>query len=115
MDDQPNTQRKRPRGREGGDRTKRRTHERATAREHETHKPADGTVCLNPFTIVEPNQREVLDIVKYFEQCNANENTGHDVVAIPPERNAGDEKDQLYRAWSLPADPQPDEICQKYA
>src|SRR5947209_2534036 len=91
------------------------SNQRATAPEHETHKPADRAVCLNPFTIINPNQREVLHIVKYFEQRNANENAGHDVVAVPPKRNARDEKDELYRIWSLSADPHPDKICQKYA
>src|SRR5207248_2901657 len=75
------------------------TNQRATAPEHETHKPADRAVCLDPFPIVNPNQREVLDIVKYFEQCDADENACHDVVAVPPKGNAGDEKHQLDRAW----------------
>ncbi len=91
------------------------SNQRATAPEHETHKPTDRAVCLNPLTIVDPNQREVLDIVKHFEQCNANQNACHDVVAVPPKRNAGDKKHQLDRAWSLPAAPHPDKICQKYA
>src|SRR5207245_11680372 len=99
----------------GEDQAHVKTDQRATASEHEAHEPADRAVCLNPSTIINPNQREVLHIVKYFEQRNANENAGHDVVAVPPKRNARDEKDELYRIWSLPGDPHPDKICQKYA
>ena len=71
------------------------TNQRTTAPEHETHKPADRAVCLNPFPIINPNQREILDIVKDFEQRDTYQNARHDVVAVPPERNAGDEKHQL--------------------
>src|SRR5207244_11199773 len=99
----------------GEDQAHVKTDHRATAPEHETHKPADRTICLNPFAIIDPNQREVLDIVKYFEQRNADENARHDVVAVPPKRDARDEKRQLYRIWALPTDPHPDKICQKYA
>ena len=70
------------------------SNQRATASEHKTHKPADRAVRLNPFTIIDPNQREVLDIVKHFEQCNANQNACHDVVAVPPKRNAGDREER---------------------
>ena len=41
--------------------------QRATTPEHEAHKPADRAVGLNPFAIIDPDQREVLDVVKYFE------------------------------------------------
>ena len=99
----------------GKDQAHVKTDQRATASEDETHKPADRAVCLNPFAIINPNQREVLDVVKYFEQRNADENARHDVVAVPPKRNARDEKHQLYGAWPLPADPHPDKICQEYA
>src|SRR6266496_201907 len=91
------------------------TDQRATAPEHEVHKPADRTVRLNSFAIIDPNQREVLDIVKDFEQRNPNENACDDVVTVPPKRNARDEKHQLYWTWSLPANPHPDKICQKDA
>jgi len=87
--------------------------QRATTPEHEAHKPADRAVGLNPFAIIDPDQREVLDIVKYFEQCNADENARHDIVAVPPKSNARDEKHQLYRIWPLPGDPHTDKVCQK--
>src|SRR5437867_2895535 len=97
----------------GEDQADVKTDQRATAPEHEPHKPADRAVCLNPFAIIDPNQREVLDVVKCFEQRNADENARHDVVAVPPKGDARDEKHQLYWIWPLPADPHPDKICQK--
>src|SRR5207253_8111073 len=100
-------------GHVGEDQAHIKTNQRATAPEYKTHKTADRAICLNPFAIVNPNQGEVLDIVKYFEQGNADENAGHDVVAVPPKRNTRDKEHQLYRTWSLPADPHPDKICQK--
>src|SRR5206468_10342649 len=98
----------------GQDQTHVKADERAAAPEQETHEAADRAICLHALAIIDPNQREILDIVKYFEQRNANKNACHDVVAVPPKRNAGDKKDQLYRTWSLPAGPHPNKICQKY-
>src|SRR2546426_4119440 len=42
------------------------THQRTAAPKHEAQNPADRAVGLNPFAIIDPNQREVLDVVKYF-------------------------------------------------
>src|SRR5262249_61962531 len=68
------------------------SHQRATAPEHKAHEPTNGAVALDSFAIINPNQREILHIVKYFEQCNAHEHTGDNVVAIPPKRNGCDQK-----------------------
>src|SRR4029077_4946859 len=65
--------------------------QRATAPEYETDKPADRAVCLNPFTIINPNQREILHIVKYFEHRNAHGKAPHDVVALLAKTNARNE------------------------
>ena len=89
------------------------TNQRATAPEEKAHKTPNRTVFLDPVAIIDPNQGKVLDIVKYFEQCNTDENACHDVVAVPPKRNARDEKHELYRMGSLPADPHPDKISHK--
>ena len=88
--------------------------QRATAPEHETHKPADGSVALDAFTIINPNEREVLHIVEHFEQGDTDENAGYDVIAVPPKGNTRNKKHQLYRTWAPPLHPRPDEIHQEY-
>ena len=40
---------------------------------YEPHEPTDGTVFLDAVAIVNPNQRQVLHVVKHFEQRNPNE------------------------------------------
>src|SRR5207237_9665919 len=57
------------------------SNQRSTAPDHETHKPTNRAVCLNPFTIVDPNQREVLDSVKHFKQYHATPHTFIEIVA----------------------------------
>src|SRR6266403_5063156 len=78
-------------------------YQRATPPENKTHKPTDRAIALYPFTIVNPDKREVLHIVEYFEQCDADKNARYDIVAVPPKGNARDEKDQLYGTWSASA------------
>ena len=77
------------------------------------HEPANRAVGLDPFAIINPNQREILDVVKDFEQRNADQNARHDVIAVPPERYARDQEHQLHWTWSLSANPRPDVICKK--
>src|SRR5262249_39583241 len=97
----------------GEDQPNIKTNQRATAPEHETHESADRAVRLDSLTIINPNQREILDIVKDFEQRHADENAGYDVIAVPPKRYARDEKHELHRTCSVSPNPCPDVICQE--
>src|SRR6476620_9254676 len=47
--------------------------QRAAPSEHESHESANIAVLLNPISIVDPDERQVLHVVKYFEQRNPNE------------------------------------------
>src|SRR4029077_20288653 len=89
-------------------------YECATAPEHETHKPTDRAVALHSFTIINPNEREVLHIVEHFEQCNADENACHNVIAVPPKGNARNKKHDFYRTRSLPLNPHPNKIHEEH-
>ena len=66
--------------------------QRAASAKHETHEAADRAVFLHPFSIVNPNERKVLNVVEYFEQGDSSKNIGHAVITIPPEGNAGREQ-----------------------
>src|SRR5438105_10963587 len=90
------------------------THQGAATAEHESHETADGSVALDSLAIVNPDQRQVLHVVKHFKQRDAHEHAGHDVIAIPPKRNARDEKHEFHRARPFPAAPHPNKIRQKY-
>jgi len=46
----------------------------SAATENESHEPTDRAVFLDPVTVVNPNQRQVLHIVEDFEQGDAGEN-----------------------------------------
>src|SRR6266487_1992965 len=89
-------------------------YECATAPEDKTHKPADRAIALDPFTVVNPDKRKVLHVVKHFEQCDADKNAGYDIVAVPPKGNARDKKDELNRTRPLPLYPHPDEVHEEY-
>ena len=43
--------------------------------------------------------------MKNFEQGDTGENVGHAVIAVPPERNAGDKERQLHRILSGSGNP----------
>ena len=43
------------------------SHQRATPPEHKAHETTDRFIALDAFPIINPDQREVLHIVKYFE------------------------------------------------
>src|SRR2546430_5379171 len=95
------------------DKANKETNQRAAAPKQKMHEPANRAVGLDPFAIINPNQREILDVVKDFEQRNADQNARHDVIAVPPERYARDQEHQLHWTWSLSANPRPDVICKK--
>ena len=63
----------------------------AAPSKNETHEPADVAVFLDAIAIVDPDEREVLHVVENFEQRNANKNVCHEVVAVPPKRDARDQ------------------------
>src|SRR5262245_41480071 len=71
------------------------------AAENKLHKAANRAVFFHAVAIVNPDEGEVLDIVKDLEECDARENVGDDVVAIPPKRNARCKERQLDRIGSL--------------
>ena len=89
------------------------SHKRATAPEHKAHEPTDRAVALDSFPIINPDERKVLHIMKYLEQRNANQNACHDVIAVPPKRNARDQQHQFHRTRPLTAAPHPNKIGQK--
>src|SRR3954468_16481509 len=59
--------------------------QRTAAPENKTHEPADGPVLLHAVAIINPDKRQILDVVKNFKESDASEDVGHAVVAIPPE------------------------------
>src|SRR5205807_10294538 len=73
------------------------SNQRSAATENKTHEATDRAVFLDSVAIVNPNQRQVLDVVKHFEQRDPGENIRDAVVAIPPKRDARDKKRQFYR------------------
>ena len=89
------------------------SHKRATAPKHKAHEPTDRAVALDSFPIINPDERKVLHIMKYLEQRNANQNARHDLIAVPPERNACDEQHQFHRTRPLTAAPHPKKIREK--
>src|SRR4029453_11489062 len=64
-------------------------HQPSAAAKDETHEAADRTIFLHAVAIVNPNDREVLHVVKNFEERDTGENVGDAVIAIPPKRDAG--------------------------
>src|SRR5207247_10863485 len=63
--------------------------------------------------IVDPDQREVLHVVENFEQRNANKNVCHQIVAVPPKRDAGDQQSYLHRIRPFAYDPHAAEMDEK--
>ena len=47
--------------------------QRAAPSEHESHEPADVAVFLDTIAIVDPDERQVLHVVKNFKQRDADE------------------------------------------
>src|SRR4029077_12139131 len=63
--------------------------QRAAPSEHESHESANVAVFLDAVAIVDPDERQVLHVVKHFEQRNTDENVCDKVIAVPPKRDAG--------------------------
>src|SRR5437016_1292468 len=78
---------------------------------YEPHEPTDGTVFLDTVAIVNPNQRQVLHVVKHFEECDSGENIRDAVVAVPPKRDARDKKREFHRILPRSGDPHSNVIC----
>src|SRR5262249_1746286 len=87
--------------------------ERAASSKHETHESADVAVLLHPVSVVDPDKREVLHVVKDFEQRNTYKNIGDEVIAVPPKRDAGNKQSHLHRVGPLPYDPHPPKMDEK--
>src|SRR5437867_11525451 len=84
--------------------------QRPAPAKNKTHESADGAVFLDAVPVVNPNDREVLHVVKNFEERDAGENIGDAVVAIPPERDAGKKERDLHRILSTTRDPHPNKV-----
>src|SRR5438477_4523472 len=84
--------------------------QRTTPAKYKPHEPTDGTVFFQPVAIVNPNQRQVLHVVKHFEQRNPGKNIRHAIVTVPPKSDAGDKKREFDRILPRSADPRPDVV-----
>src|SRR5256885_9619099 len=94
----------------GENQTKIKPDKGAAATKNKTHKSADAFVFFDPIAIVNPNQREVLHVVKDFEKGDADEKIGDAVIAIPPKADAGNQERELDRIRSLGLGEHPREI-----
>src|SRR2546423_6061754 len=94
----------------GENKTKIKPDKRAAATKNKTHKSADAFVFFDPITIVNPNQREVLYVVKDFEEGDPDEKIGDAVIAIPPKADAGNQERELDWIRSLGLGEHPGEI-----
>src|SRR2546423_9840137 len=83
---------------------------RTTAPKHETHETADRTVFLDAVPIINPDDRQVLRIVKDLEQCDAGKNVRDAVVTVPPKHDARCEECELDRIMPSAGDPHSDII-----
>ena len=64
--------------------------QRAAPPKYKAHEAADVAVLLHTIAVVNPDQREVLHVVKNFEQRNAHQNVRDQIIAVPPKRYARD-------------------------
>src|SRR4029079_5463015 len=84
--------------------------QRAAPTEHESHEPANVAVFLDAVAIVDPDQRQVLHVVKHFEQRNPNEDVRDKIIAVPPKRDTGHQQSKFYRIWPMPRNPCPNKM-----
>ena len=87
--------------------------ERAAASEHEAHESADVAVFLDAIAIVDPDQREVLHVVKNFEQRNAYNNVRDKIITVPPKCDARNKQSQFHGIGPVPYKPHPSEVQDK--
>src|SRR6266496_4298146 len=88
-------------------------HQRAAASKHKAHESADVAVFFHAVAIVDPDQREVLHVVENFVQRKANKNVCHQIVAVPPKRDAGDQQSYLHGIRPFAYDPHAAEMDEK--
>ena len=91
------------------------SHKRTAPSKHETHESADVAVFLNPIAVIDPHKRQVLHVVKNFEQGNSNENVRYEIIAVPPKRDARDQQSYLHRIRPFSDYPKPTEMRDKQA
>ena len=72
-------------------------------------------VFLNPIAVVDPDQREVLHVVKNFEQRNSDENVCYEVIALRPKRDARNQQSYLNGIRPFSDYPKPTEMRDKQA
>src|SRR5947207_9458350 len=77
--------------------------QRTAASKDKPHEPTDALISFHAAAIINPDNRQVLDIVKHLKQCDAYENVLNTVIAIPPKGDAADEKRHLHLAGTPPS------------
>ena len=87
--------------------------QRTAPAENEAHEAADRAIFFNATAIVNPDQREILHIVKNLEQRDPGQNVGDAVIAIPPESDGRGQQRQLHRIGTFPFRPHPGKIEQE--
>src|SRR6266446_5457484 len=60
------------------------TNQRTAPSKNKPHETANRAVLFHAIAIVDPDEREVLHIVKNFEQRDPSKNVGHAIIAVPP-------------------------------
>lgn len=68
------------------------SNQRTTTSKNEAHKSTDTFVALHPSPIIDPDDGKILHIMKHLEECDADEDILHSVVAVPPEGNAAEQE-----------------------
>src|SRR5438309_2751995 len=86
--------------------------QRTASSKNKTHEAADRAVLFHTAAIVNPDEREVLHIVKNLEQRDPRQNVGDGVIAVPPKSNTRDQQRQLDRIGTFPFRPHSREIEQ---
>ena len=82
-----------------------------TSPEQEAHEWTHMTSSIDALPIVDPHNGQVLHVVKYLEQSNADYDIGDAHHRIPPEAEADSHHPQLTRAGRLTRPPLPQSIC----
>src|ERR1043166_847262 len=70
--------------------------ERSASPKHETHEASDAFVALHAGAVINPDDGQVLDVVKHLEKCDAHKNVLDAVVAVPPKNNAAEKQGELH-------------------
>src|SRR5580704_12578179 len=65
--------------------------ERAAPAKDKAHESANVAILFHTIAVVDPDEREVLHVMKNLEQRDADKNIRNEIIAVPPKRDAGDE------------------------